>query len=42
MELNSTTNLNSIDLSAACDGTGLNNASCHLKWCLRIFYIRLY
>lgn len=36
-------NLNSIDLSASCrDGTGLSNASCHIKWCVRVFYIRLY
>jgi hypothetical protein len=30
-------NLNSVDLSAACDGTGLSNASCHIKLCLLIF-----
>jgi len=36
-------NLNSVDLSAPCrDGTCLSNASCRIKWCLRIFYIRLY
>jgi hypothetical protein len=36
-------NLNSVYLSAFCrDGTGLSNASCHIKLCLRIFNIRLY